>query len=169
MNNFTISLGYSYFRPGIFNSIENSFFKPGTYAAIEDPNIPGYYNFAEIPVLSGKSYTPKFSSPVVGIGGITKVGKKASFIFDGILSFGKISNFDQVVTYNYDLNSGSPLSTFVNKIESLKTTNLILMPGMRFQKSQSEAFQVTLAGVIGSIGDIRYSFPIPMCSWFYKF
>jgi hypothetical protein len=39
------------------------------------------------------------------------------------------------------------------------------MPGMRFQRSDSKAFQISLAGVITQ--DI--SFPLPMASWFYKF
>jgi hypothetical protein len=42
---------------------------------------------------------------------------------------------------------------------------LILMPGMRFQRSDSKAFQISLAGVITQ--DI--SFPLPMASWFYRF
>ena len=56
---------------------------------------------------------------------------------------------------------------FVNN--KTKSTNLILMPGMRFQKSEDKAFQISLTGVIGSTDGERYSFPIPMCSWFYKF
>jgi hypothetical protein len=59
----------------------------------------------------------------------------------------------------------------------VKSTNIVLMPGMRFQKDQNRAFQVTLAGVIGRREETvnyqlevnQYSFPIPMLSWFYKF
>jgi hypothetical protein len=39
------------------------------------------------------------------------------------------------------------------------------MPGMRFQRSESKAFQISLAGVITD----GMSFPLPMASWFYKF
>jgi hypothetical protein len=39
------------------------------------------------------------------------------------------------------------------------------MPGMRFQRSEAKAFQISLAGVITQ----DMSFPFPMASWFYKF
>ena len=49
------------------------------------------------------------------------------------------------------------------------------MPGMRFQKTERTAFQISLAGVSvfewvsAGQGAQNYSFPIPMCMWFFKF
>jgi hypothetical protein len=50
------------------------------------------------------------------------------------------------------------------------------MPGMRFQTKENRAFQISLAGVtvFGPAlenwgGPNSISFPLPMCSWFYKF
>jgi hypothetical protein len=43
---------------------------------------------------------------------------------------------------------------------------LVIMPGMRFQRSESKAFQISLAGVIVPN---EVSFPLPMASWFYRF
>jgi hypothetical protein len=42
---------------------------------------------------------------------------------------------------------------------------LIVMPGMRFQRTEDRAFQISLAGVITE----DFSFPLPMASWFFKF
>jgi hypothetical protein len=39
------------------------------------------------------------------------------------------------------------------------------MPGIRFQKTDEKAFQISLAGVITP----ENSFPLPMASWFFKF
>ena len=46
---------------------------------------------------------------------------------------------------------------------------LFLMPGMRFQTKENKAFQVSLAGVAVFDHGENNSFPIPMCTWFYKF
>lgn len=174
MNNVTLSVGYSYLRSGI--NTGPTLYKPGTYAAVEDQYNPGYYNFASLPVLNTGKYSPRASAPIIGIGGIAAVGTKASFIFDAMLIFGsnKTNNPTQSVINNYDMVTGAPSNTVVGEVqtgtlETIKSTNLILMPGMRFQKKPNEAFQVSLAGIIGKSDGERYSFPIPMCSWFYKF
>ena len=174
MNNVTLSVGYSYLRTG--TNFGNTLYKPGTYAAVEDQYNPGYYTFATLPVLNSSKYAPRVGAPIIGLGGIASVGTKASFIFDAMLIMGNIKSYQptQEILNNYDLQTGYPSSTFVGEVqtgnvEKIKSTNLVLMPGMRFQKKPNEAFQVSLAGVIGSTDGNRYSFPIPMCSWFYKF
>jgi hypothetical protein len=174
MNNLTLSLGYSYLRTGA--NFGTNLYKPGTYAAVEDQFNPGYYTFANLPVMNSGKYSPRIGAPIIGLGGIASVGTKASFIFDAMLILGNIKNYSytQDVINNYDLQTGYPSSTFVGEvqtgnIEKIKSTNLVLMPGMRFQKTPNEAFQVSLAGIIGATDGERYSFPIPMCSWFFKF
>lgn len=94
---------------------------------------------------------PNVSNPfniggvIISIAGIAKVGAKTSFIFDSMLG---------------SLNENESSS-------SIKA--LILMPGMRFQTKENRAFQVSLSGVAIFDGSEIYSFPIPTCSWFYKF
>jgi len=174
MNNVTFSVGYSYLRSGIAN---NSYYKPGVYPAIENPDFPGSFYFNnDIPRITSGKYAPMVSAPIIGLGGIAAVGKKASFVFDAMLLFGsfKTKNITQDVSYNYDNITGNPSNTTVGQViegpeNKIRSTNLILMPGMRFQKSETKAFQISLAGVIGSVDGERYSFPIPMCSWFFKF
>jgi len=173
MNNVTLSVGYSYLRTGT-NSGE-PIYKPGTYAAVELPEFPGSYSFATLQTMKNGRYSPRSSAPIIGIAGIASVGAKASFVFDAMLLFGTLKSTDinQDVLYNYDLISGQPSNTFVGQIETsnnvIKSTNLIIMPGMRFQKTENTAFQVSFAGVIGSSDGNGYSFPIPMCTWFYRF
>lgn len=84
------------------------------------------------------------SGPVFSIAGITKVGTKASFIFDSMIGV---------------FNSGST-----------QDVAMLLMPGMRFQTTDKKAFQISLAGVtVFTDNSGTYTFPLPMLSWFYKF
>ena len=58
----------------------------------------------------------------------------------------------------------------MNKKINKKLNNIafFIMPGFRFQSAENKAFQVSLAGVINIHNSEITSFPIPMCSWFYK-
>lgn len=114
--------------------------------------------------------TPKTYGPIFSIAGITKVGVKASFIFDSMI--GVFDYRESNVTYDYD--PVSYISTKTYTYTPSRSVALFLMPGMRFQKSENKAFQISLAGlsifsVKGSNGDKNVTTPIPMCSWFYKF
>ena len=44
-----------------------------------------------------------------------------------------------------------------------------LMPGFRVERTEKKAFQFNLAGVSFQSEGERYSFPFPMCTWFYSF
>jgi hypothetical protein len=76
-----------------------------------------------------------------------------------------------------DFNNGIyQQSVSITNVNSLKLYALFLMPGMRFQTKENRAFQISLAGVtvFGPAlenwgGPNSISFPLPMCSWFYKF
>ncbi len=103
-------------------------------------------------------------APIFSIAGITKVGAKASFIFDSMFGFIGTKSLSTEYSLIY------PYQT----ITSYQTTNsfaFCLMPGMRFQTNENSAFQVSLAGV--SIYDYQaktaVTFPLPMCTWFFKF
>lgn len=179
-NNVTLSLGYSYFNSGI--KYNNSFLIPGTYDAIYNSNSFGSeYNFNfDIPYSNQILEKSKLTkAPIIGIAGISKIAKNVSFIFDAMALFGKSvnKNYSQDYLQVYDKTGLVPDYTLVGPIVSkdinVKSNNIIIMPGMRFQKSENKAFQIALAGIIGrkidENGSSGYSFPIPMCSWFYKF
>ena len=168
-NNVTLSLGYSYLNTGIQSG--EQMYEPGTYP-ITLTN--GYWGFVNLTPINFK--TPTIKAPILGIAGLASVGKKASFVFDMMFIFGKKveENRSQIYQYVYDPITGDPSHTYVGPINSeTKTTNslnCLIMPGMRFQKTENSAFQVSLAGVIGRRERIyngemyveRYSFPIPM-------
>ena len=175
-NNVTLSLGYSYLNTGMRTG--EQMYVPGTYPAV---NNFGYPDFATLTPVNFK--VPTIKAPILGVAGVASVGKKASFVVDMMFMFGKKveSIHSQIVNNVYDQATGYPIQTYVGPISSTEQTtnsvNCLIMPGMRFQKTESAAFQVSLAGVIGSttiqtpglLTSKRYSFPVPMCSWFYKF
>ncbi len=135
--------------------------------------------------FSDKSYTimnfgDSFHDALfLGFGGISPVGKKTSFILDGMFISNKRENrsYDPQNTNNPWRNTTDPTIT---------NTTLILMPGMRFYSSYDKAFQISLAGVFftnkrynrrifNSDGNSTYksgevtSFPVPTISWLRKF
>ena len=176
-NNVTLSLGYSYLNMGEYSGYNS--YQPGIYPAVFTN---GYWQFEYPPNIVQTTKSPTTTAPILGIAGITSVGKKASFVMDVMFMFGEKVETDiyQSVDYNYDL-LNNPSSIVVGPIVTAKqitnSINCLIMPGMRFQKSENEAFQISLAGVIGysttqtssQLFSSRYSFPFPMCSWFYKF
>ena len=135
--------------------------------------------------FSDKSYTitnfgDSFHDALfLGFGGISPVGKKASFILDGMF----ISNTRDNRSYDPQ-NTNNPWRNTTDP--TITNTTLILMPGMRFYSSYDKAFQISLAGVFftnkrfnrriyNSDGSSTYksgevtSFPVPTISWLRKF
>lgn len=112
---------------------------------------------------SGSSLNPYTGGPLVSIAGITKIGKKASLIFDSMFSFMQRNINEEI--YVTDSNGYLIYSTMVVKRDII---SFFLMPGFRFQSTESKAFQVSLAGVIYKRGSDTFTFPMPMCSWFFK-
>ncbi|NBR14561.1 MAG: hypothetical protein EBQ94_07465 [Flavobacteriales bacterium] len=178
MNNLTFSAGISYLNPGRVGMNDTySYYTPGIYPAIQDQTNPtNFYYDSNIPYQTINIKPATTVAPVLGLGGIASVGKKASFVFDAILFFGrkKANTYNQDVQYVSNPINSQPLYTQVgdlqtSSLQTIKSTALILMPGMRFTKNENRAFQVSLAGVVGKRNGNRFSFPIPMCTWFYKF
>lgn len=175
-NNVTFSLGYSYLNTGIESG--EQMYVPGNYP-VNFTN--GLYDYPTLTPINYK--TPTMKAPIIGIAGIASVGKKASFVFDMMLVFGqKVEDLHyQEINTDYDPITGATTQIHVGPIstvsERINSVNCLIMPGMRFQKTENKAFQISLAGIIGSatiqkastITSKRYSFPVPMCSWFYKF
>ncbi len=166
MKNITLSAGFSYinlgFEQNIFSNDPN--YLVGTYPAVEAEYNAGYYNFEYIPSNPSKSNTS--TAPTFGIAGITKVGKTASFFFDSMVFFGKTKQTSRQDFY--DPISGQPSYTVVSDDDDAQIV-AFFMPGMRFQKSEKTAFQFAAAGVISVKNGESSAFPIPMCSWFFKF
>lgn len=171
--NATLSLGFGYLNTGI----TETYYRPGTYPAVMQQ---GEYTFPIPETVNYDSEVGNSNSPIIGISGIIAVSKKASIIWDAMIITGnKRTTFDEQFTeFNYDPITYKPsYVTYTDPFIKVKATNILFMPGMRFQKDQSKAFQVTLAGIIGK-REVEtnkenytnsYSFPVPMLSWFYKF
>jgi len=119
-------------------------------------------------------------SYVIGLAGITPVGKKSSFIFDilGFLGNKYEAVFDKniiypSVTYQGYNNQVVTEDITVTQYKMEKTglrPHFIIMPAMRFNRSYDKAFQVALAGVITTQnnGDVIV-FPVPTVSWLRQF
>lgn len=149
-NNITLSGGYSYLDPG---------------AKFYDRMIPGDYALdTDIPSTREQKF---FTAPVIGLAGILKVGEKASLFIDAMAFFSspRMPNTESRTTINIQ-------GIAVNRVSEVASNVrfFYIMPGMRFQKSPTKAFQVSLAGVsIFRPGDEVQTIPIPMCAWFVKF
>jgi hypothetical protein len=161
MKNVTIAGGYAYLQLGN----KNDFYTEGTYYSEEQ----WFNNF-------NRTSSPLIKGPIFSIAGITKVGARASFVFDSMI--GVFSQLNDTRTTNpitpsaeNGFNNYEHILTHYNQ----KTTALFVMPGMRFQSNERRAFQVSLAGVSvfrwasSQESANNFSFPIPMCSWFFKF
>ncbi len=174
--NITLAGGYLYGKTG-----------DNYYAANEESGI--YYSDQEYYSVTYdvSNPAPLTQGPISSIAGITKVGARASFVFDsmiGIFSTPTESVYTNTTTITeptpgyYDPNppyqyiNGTP-GWYQHNVTVDKYTNrtvaLFVMPGMRFQKTDKSDFQFTIAGVSLFRGGYDMSFPIPMCSWFLKF
>lgn len=167
-SNMSFSAGYAYVQSGIKNKY--GFPGPGIYyvESLNMPyNIPGQYFARNAPMVQG---------PIFSVAGITKVGAKASFVFDSMV--GVFSTNDQVVNpreiappdYTTTPYTEGTYEVTVTE-EKITNVSIFVMPGMRFQSTDRKAFQVALAGVAVFRNKNRgnNSFPFPMCTWFRRF
>lgn len=167
MKNITLSGGYAYVKSGIYS---DEYQQEGTFYSQF-----GYLN------NSDRNLTPIIHGPIFSIAGIASVGSKASFIFDSMLGIFNSYKFDNVTTIitpsSYDYITSQPIPGLYEHVVTKVATQdlaLFIMPGMRFQTKENRAFQIALAGVSvfrlrGNANNDDYSFPIPMCTWFFKF
>ncbi len=158
MNNITFSAGYAYLDAGFNN---NNMEKPGVY-----------YN--TYPTQNIKM--PIFNGPMASIAGIAKVGSKVSFVFDSMFMYisseSTVSEYEVTQAGYYDdLTDQWYNEEFKYTVSSETNTGLamMLMPGLRFQNTEKNAFQFNLSGVALFVGDESLSFPFPMCTWFFRF
>lgn len=164
MNNVSVSLGYAYLDPGF----KNEHPVPGTYfPQAEDRYITPDYD---------RSLNFLTTAPVLSLAGIRKVGKKSSFIFDSMIFFYGRNKQDYDFDYQYsEENKLERLIVSGQGIYRERGLAMYLMPGMRVQRKANRAFQLALAGVI-LVEEMQnpnerelITFPIPTCSWFFKF
>jgi hypothetical protein len=168
-NNVTLSAGYGYFN---FDFFTRRFAPTGTF-----PN-------GNLPEGNRLGFTNAYKGPLLGLGMTFALNDRVSFIFDAMYVHASRKLFIQDVNPNYDNNGQWVSNTYLapREFNNTVSSNLILMPGMRFQKKANRAFQVTLSGVIGKTtttyvgtdwfwggGTDRYSFPVPSCTWFFTF
>jgi hypothetical protein len=108
---------------------------------------------------------------IFSLAGITKVGAKASFVFDSM--FGFISTETSSVNSTF---TGFDTRYVVSRGNE-RFFAMALMPSMRFQTRENSAFQITLTTI--SIKSKNFegeflpsgtiTFPMPSCSWFFRF
>ena len=164
--NITFSAGYAHLMAGFEG------YKPSEGITFSDSR----YQVGEL------TTRPTVHGPIVSIAGIAKVGAKASFVFDSMLGVFSQNSWNTRTTaitesyYDYDLNQYvDGWYQHETTYYTSRTTALFIMPGMRFQKTDKKAFQVSLAGVsvfewVDAFGGANsYSFPMPMLMWFFKF
>lgn len=160
MRNITFSAGFLYFQSGALNFYE----QPGTYPV--SPNEFGGYNYPDIPNTEEKSKL--FKAPSFSISGVTKVGRKSSFIFDSMLFTASQYREDRIWGETFDENGFVDAIVVTDNSRNENFTALVLMPGLRFQHRDDRAFQIALAGVTVFQDGQATSFPLPNCSWFFK-
>jgi hypothetical protein len=182
-NNITLSAGYGYFDAG--NGSVDRLIPAGTYYPIDE----GFgYQYFQFPYGSRQS-NGLYKGPVIGLAGVVAINAKTSFFIDVMGTFASRNGVYQNITYSNTNASDSDYAVVSESMDYTETTtNFVIMPGMRFQKSEKSAFQVSLAGIIGTrnyretlfysnsefnpgifMTKRNYSFPFPMVSWFFKF
>jgi len=182
--NITLSAGYGFVDAG--NGGVDRIIPSGVYYGQYDEWNGTYY--FQYPYGS-RNGSGLYTGPVLGLAGVFAVNARTSFIFDFIASFATRDGVYQTVSYSNTNWMDSEYSIVSGPISySEVTNNFVFMPGMRFQKTEKSALQVTIAGIMGSrtyrqplsyfntfySGDSKliknnYSFPFPMLSWFFKF
>lgn len=189
-SNISFSAGYGYADLGSWEG----FGSIGEKYNFEDLG-RGIYNNAEPALIErlfddpedydNEIYRGFCPSVVIGISGITPVGKKSSFIFDAMGFFGHTddvvynsSTVVEDVTYEYEDPSDHNWYTITEDLIVPVGTKqrlgnrmtFVVMPAMRFNRTHTNAFQVALSGIItiDNTGDVT-SFPAPMVSWLRQF
>ncbi len=130
---------------GGFEFISN--FSNKTFVSIYEPS-------------SAYTYIPAIT---FSIGGIKTIGKKTSFVFDSQITENKITKtLSSISGYTAEGN-------VVYKEEELLNSNILIFPGLRFQKSEDKAFQFNVGCNFNLNRNSKIMFPFPTLSWYRKF
>jgi hypothetical protein len=164
LNNITFAGGYFMYRGGGLENYNQAF------SVVTDQ-----YGFD---YNENKGLPKPVHGPMFSIGGIARIGAKASFVFDSMLGFfeHEYGEFSTTTLSEpvYSPNDPWLLITpgqYQHQVTMKKTNSSVLfvMPGMRFQRDERKAFQFNLAGIMVSDSGDSFSAPFPMCTWFYRF
>jgi hypothetical protein len=171
--NITFAGGYLYIDPN--TSRKENFIREGSY----ETNYEYFseYDLSDQSIIRIKNNV--ITSPMFSIAGYHQVGPRAAFVFDSMFGFvgGKLN--DEVTTTEVSAPVGNEWDAGyipgvyrhnVNHVQQSSSAMFIFMPGMRFQKDENRAFQVSVAGVLVTRPDRDpLSFPIPTASWYFRF
>ena len=164
LNNITFAAGYFIYRGGGMDNYNQS---------VTLINSDSFFDDSEYKGLPKPVHGPMFS-----IGGIARIGAKASFVFDSMLGFFEhdYGNYTNTQLQALVFNQNPPYeiitqAQYEHKITMSKSSSsvLFIMPGMRFQRDERKAFQFNLAGLMVNDSGDSFSTPFPMCTWFYRF
>lgn len=166
--NLTLAGGFAYLETGSSRSFQ--IVDEGDY--IDENSYFDSYNYPSTTISTAFQKGPIFS-----IAGFHKVGARATFVFDSMIGIFDARPSNEVVSTELSPALGEPWEVGYQPgeyrhrvtINESKTIALFFMPGMRFQKDEKRAFQVSIAGVSVFSQRNNFSFPMPMCSWFFKF
>ncbi|MCB9262314.1 MAG: hypothetical protein H6607_08065 [Flavobacteriales bacterium] len=182
-SNFSLSAGYGYLNLNNQKRYIGNHFElaASDYAAHYNSYDVYYKTLEKLGVTNNDLYKRYAGSAAAfGIGALTPVGQKSSFIFDGMIFINKksstsISRTFTVPNVSYYTRDGNYVTSdvVVNEFEIVQKGlgfTALIMPGMRFHKAFNRSFQVVLAGVVTTApdGDIN-TFPVPMISWLRQF
>ncbi|MDP2187247.1 MAG: hypothetical protein Q8J69_01060 [Sphingobacteriaceae bacterium] len=135
--------------------------------------LPGTYNYAYLTPSYENIKNPIFAGPMFSLAGFVRIGKRASFVFDSMLGSFKRDVPTNRYQNEYNRNTGFSTTVITRRIEKRETLAFFMMPGMRVNSTENSAFQFSLAGVsVRQVTDgavEAFSFPMPLCSWFYTF
>jgi len=163
LNNITLAGGYFMYRGGGKENFNHAF-------TVEDSS--QYFNSYSLMGRPKPVHGPMFS-----IGGIARVGAKASFVFDSMVGFFTHEYGEELPAITlqepvYNQLGVQAISGFYRHEVVMRksySSAIFIMPGMRFQRDERKAFQFTLAGILVHDSGDTFSAPFPMCTWFYRF
>lgn len=136
-------------------------------------SLPGTYSLATYNYPQETFQNPALVGPMFSVAGMVRIGKRTSFVFDSMLGMFQRDIKTNQTRYVYGTSNFNSSTIITRVIEKRETVAFFLMPGMRVNRTENSAFQFSLAGVsvkqtINGQSD-AYSFPMPLCSWFYTF
>ena len=168
-SNITLGMGYLYFRSGR-RFIENGYSAYDNYEKWRGGNESSPFIGQIIPndMLPMQKAYP-LHGPILSLGGVYRVGAKATFIFDSMI--GSLQGKREKVTTTPTGTWDSPMFYHEVSYTPYNATFVFIAPGMRFQTTDSFAWQFTIAqtSVVRSDRAKATSIPIPMVTLFKKF
>ena len=142
---------------GTLGNNQNNFTIAGGFEFVGNLSRQSFVNVYDQP--SFLTYIPAVS---LSIGGIKQIGEKSSFVFDSKFTGNQVTkNLNTISGYSADGN-------IVYKVDEIINTNVLFMPGLRYQKSDKKAFQFNINCYM-NFNKIDYElFPFPVFTWFRK-